>query len=148
MKRLISYFPPAAFKMHIQKCQWQQAIEISMEALLANNIIEQRYITAIKHSTQENGAYYILTPEIAMPHARPEEGAKETGLTLTLFPAGVYFNDDNPRIKVLIGLAARDADSHINAIQLLSEMFCDDHLIEQLTQAQDVQVMRKIVQRF
>lgn len=51
-------------------------------------------------------------------------------------------------MKVLIGLAAKDADSHINAIQLLSEMFCDDQAIEQLTQATKVSEIKEIIQRF
>lgn len=148
MNGLIDYFPENAFTVHQQDCDWQQAIDLSMNCLLENNIVEPRYVAAIKHSTQQNGAYYILTPEVAMPHARPEEGALGTALTLTVLPNGVYFNDDNPQVKVLIGLAAQDADSHINAIQLLSEMFCDDEAIEQLTQATDVSAIKEIVLRF
>jgi PTS system mannitol-specific IIA component len=148
MNGLIDYFPQNAFTVHQQDCDWQQAIDLSMSGLLENNIVEPRYVAAIKNSTQQNGAYYILTPEVAMPHARPEAGALGTGLTLTVLPQGVYFNDENPQVKVLIGLAAKDADSHINAIQLLSEMFCDDRAIEQLTQATKVSEIKDIVLRF
>ncbi|WP_431222373.1 PTS sugar transporter subunit IIA [Serratia sp. L9] len=148
MNGLMDYFPENAFAIHCGVYDWLQAIDFSMAPLLANNIIEPRYVTAIKHSTQHNGAYYILTPEVAMPHARPEEGALGTALSLTLLPQGIYFNDDNPQVKILIGLAAKDADSHINAIQLLSEMFCDDQAIEQLIHAQHVQAIKEIVQRF
>lgn len=148
MNRLIDYFPDDAFTIHFDLCDWQQAIDFSMAPLLGHDIIEPRYVAAIKRSTQQNGAYYILTPEVAMPHARPEEGALDTALSITLLPQGVYFSEDSPRVKVLIGLAAKDADSHINAIRLLSEMFCDDQAIEQLIQARDVQVIKEIVQRF
>ncbi|TQI80631.1 PTS system IIA component (Fru family) [Serratia fonticola] len=148
MNGLINYFTNNAFTVSHQRCDWEQAIDLSMNPLLENNIIELRYVKAIKESTRLNGAYYILTPEVAMPHARPEEGALSTALTLTVLPEGVYFNEDNPQVKILIGLAAKNADCHINAIQLLSEMFCDDHAVEQLIQAKDASAIKEIILRF
>lgn len=54
---------------------------------------------------------------IAMPHARPEEGANKLSLALTLIPSGVNFDaDENDPVKLLIVLAATDSTSHIEAI--------------------------------
>ena len=90
-----------------------------MASLLAKNYISENYIQAIKDSTISNGPYYILAPGVAMPHARPECGALKTGMSLTLLKQGVYFPGNDEPIKLLIGLSAADADSHIGAIQAL-----------------------------
>ncbi len=42
-------------------------------------------------------------------------------MSLTLLEQGVYFPGNDEPIKLLIGLSAADADSHIGAIQALSE---------------------------
>lgn len=117
--RLIDYFPePSISVIHSAK-DWQEAIDFSMVSLLDKNYISENYIQAIKGSTISNGPYYILAPGVAMPHARPECGALKTGMSLTLLKQGVYFPGNDEPIKLLIGLSAADADSHIGAIQAL-----------------------------
>ena len=105
------------------------------------------YIQAIKDSTINNGPYYILAPGVAMPHARPECGALKTGMSLTLLEQGVYFPGNDEPIKLLIGLSAADADSHIGAIQALSELLCEEEILEQLLTASSEKQLADIISR-
>lgn len=129
--RLINYFPESSISVIHSAKDWQEAIDFSMASLLDKNYISENYIQAIKYSTMSNGPYYILAPGVAMPHARPECGALKTGMSLTLLTQGVYFPGNDEPIKLLIGLSAADADSHIGAIQALSELLCEEEILEE-----------------
>ena len=133
--RLSDYFPKSSISVIHSAKDWQEAIDFSMVSLLDKNYISENYIQAIKDSTINNGPYYILAPGVAMPHARPECGALKTGMSLTLLEQGVYFPGNDEPIKLLIGLSAADADSHIGAIQALSELLCEEEILEQLLTA-------------
>lgn len=133
--RLSDYFTESSISVIHSAKDWQEAIDFSMVSLLDKNYISENYIQAIKDSTINNGPYYILAPGVAMPHARPECGALKTGMSLTLLEQGVYFPGNDEPIKLLIGLSAADADSHIGAIQALSELLCEEEILEQLLTA-------------
>ena len=143
--RLINYFPESSISVIHSAKDWQEAIDFSMASLLDKNYISENYIQAIKDSTMSNGPYYILAPGVAMPHARPECGALKTGMSLTLLKQGVYFPGNDEPIKLLIGLSAADADSHIGAIQALSELLCEEEILEQLLTASSEKQLADII---
>lgn len=145
--RLIDYFPESSISIKNSANNWQEAIDISMSSLLANHYITSDYIKAIKDSTLTNGPYYILAPGVAMPHARPECGAIKTGMSLTLLKQEVTFADDNEGIKLLIGLSAADSDSHIGAIQALSELLCEEEALTALLAAKSEKQLADIIAR-
>jgi len=143
--RLKDYFPEGAVKINESASDWQHAIDLSMATLLALGYIRDDYIKSIKEATLSNGPYYMLAPGIAMPHARPECGALKTGLSLTLLRQPVVFDENNDPVKILIGLAAFNSDSHINAIQALSELLCDESNIQKLLNAQSEKQIEDII---
>ena len=145
--RLIDYFPESSISIKDSAKNWQEAIDISMSSLLANHYITSDYIKAIKDSTLTNGPYYILAPGVAMPHARPECGAIKTGMSLTLLKQEVTFADDNEGIKLLIGLSAANSDSHIGAIQALSELLCEEEALTALLAAKSEKQLADIIAR-
>ena len=142
--RLIDYFPESSISVKPAAKNWQEAIDFSMSSLLQNHYINADYIEAIKTSTLTNGPYYILAPGVAMPHARPECGALKTGMSLTLLKQEVQFADDEP-VKLLIGLSAADADSHIGAIQALSELLCEEDRLSALLTAKSEKQLADII---
>ncbi len=69
----------------------------------------------------------------------------KTGMSLTLLEQGVYFPGNDEPIKLLIGLSAADADSHIGAIQALSELLCEEEILEQLLTASSEKQLADII---
>lgn len=107
------------------------ALALTCSVLLKNGKIEPSYLEAIKQKHNEIGAYYVLAPKIAMPHARPEDGVNEAALQITVFKNGVNLeSEDNGDVYFSVTLAAMDSDSHINTIMALSELFQNDEDIE------------------
>lgn len=128
---------------------WKEAIRKSAVPLLEQGIIEDRYIQAIFDMHEKVGPYYVLAPGIAMPHSRPEDGAKEIGLSLLLIKEGVrFYSDGNDPVKIVIMLAAKDSDSHITALSALSELLGEDEDINNIIDCDNVEDIFNIISKY
>ncbi|MCS3407822.1 PTS sugar transporter subunit IIA [Serratia sp. AKBS12] len=138
---------------HIQLCQrlddWQQAVTLSAQPLLQRGIITADYLTAIFSQYQALGPYFVLAPGIAMPHARPEEGAQALGLSLLKVHQGVHFHSaDNDPVFIVVMLSAPDGNSHIELISQLAELFSDSQAMNELFNATNRQQIEDVIARF
>ena len=72
-----------------------------------------------------------MSKGIAMPHARPECGAKETSLSIITLKNPVEFgNEDFDPVTMVIGLSSVDSKSHLELLSDLSNIMDDEELIE------------------
>lgn len=125
---------------------WKQAITLSAQPLLAKGAITEDYIKAIFNSHQELGPYYVLAPGLAMPHARPEQGAIKNGLSLLHIKQGVsFYADENDPIYVVIMLCALSGEEHINMITALAEIFSDDERLAALLEASSMEAIQSVI---
>ncbi|MCI1677663.1 MAG: PTS sugar transporter subunit IIA [Ewingella americana] len=128
---------------------WREAVKASAEPLLANGTITADYVEAIFAQHEKLGPYYVLAPGIAMPHARPEEGAKGLGLSLLTLPHGVKFNsEDNDPVYSVVMLAAPDKHSHIELISELAELFSSEDEMQKIFAAKDIKTIQEIISKF
>lgn len=128
---------------------WPQALEICARPLLEMNVIAPEYIMAIVEQHQKLGPYYVLAPGLAMPHARPEEGAKGLGLSLLKLKEGISFGaGEFDPVDVIVMLAAPDKHSHIEMISALAELFSSDEDMAQLHVATTREEIKAIIERF
>ena len=112
---------------------WKEAIQIAGTPLLNEGAISQSYIEAIIRQKEEIGPYFVIAPRIAMPHARPEEGAKALGLSVVKLAEPVVFNaDENDPVDTLFMFAAPDSNSHIEMISQLAELLSDEDEMEKV----------------
>ena len=125
-----------------QMNSWEDAIKTAANPLLEEGFIKSEYIDAMIENVNQNGAYMIIVPGFAMPHARPECGAVKTGMSVLHLEEPVVFPDDQG-VKVLLVLAAADANVHLDAMADLAEILIDDDKMEQLFQAKEVQQIKK-----
>ncbi|AVF36329.1 PTS sugar transporter subunit IIA [Rahnella sikkimica] len=128
---------------------WQSAVALAVQPLIDSGAAESRYLQAIYDMHREIGPYYVLGEGIAMPHARPEEGAVRTALSLVIVSEGVEFgSEDNDPVYVIFALAAVDSHSHIEMIASLSHLFCDDEAAKKLKQSKNKQEALDIIRQF
>ncbi|VUS40313.1 PTS sugar transporter subunit IIA [Klebsiella spallanzanii] len=128
---------------------WQRALDICAKPLLEARVIEPEYVAAIVEQHHKLGPYYVLAPGLAMPHARPEEGAKGLGLSLLKLEQGVSFGSEEfDPVDIIIMLAAPDKHSHIEMISALAELFASDDDLDKLHQATSLEEIKKIIARF
>lgn len=116
---------------------WKAAIQVAGDPLLNEGAISQDYIDTIIRLKQETGPYFVIAPRIAMPHARPEQGAKKLGLSLVKLANPVTFDaGENDPVDILFMFSAPDSNSHIEMISQLAEVLTDDDVMERVYQAQ------------
>ena len=103
---------------------WPQALELCAKPLMDLQVIEPEYVTAIIQQHHALGPYYVLAPGVS-------------------FGAGEF----DP-VDVIIMLAAPDKHSHIEMISALAELFSSDEDMEKLHQANTLEEIKTIIDRF
>ena len=113
---------------------WKEAIQIAARPLLAEGAISPAYVESIIKQKEEIGPYFVIAPRIAMPHTRPEHGAKALGLSIVKLGQAVEFNsEDNDPVDILITMAAVDATTHqeVGIMQIVN-LFDDEANFDRL----------------
>ena len=130
---------------NVQICEkandWREAIKISVQPLEQGGYVRSCYKDGIIENVEKLGPYIMIADEIAMPHARPEQGAIETQIGITLFREGVRFDGKETTARLFVTLAAKDSDSHVDALVKISELLSDDETVEEILEASDVQTL-------
>ncbi len=116
---------------------WEEAIHVAVTPLVTGGYVEARYIDGIIENTHELGPYYVICPDLALLHARPEQGVISQQLALTVLRTPVRFKPEGPDVRVLVTLAAVDADSHIEAMKRLAMLLSNPKNIEALAESAD-----------
>ena len=125
---------------------WKQAIELAGEALVRSNRTTAEYTRAMVQAFEELGPYMVIAPGIALAHARPSAAVLGTGLSLiTLSEPVVFGSEANDPVRLVIGLAAVDHDSHIDLMAALSELLMDVMKVNMLLQAENVEQVRELL---
>lgn len=124
----------------------KDAIEIGYEAIDKNDAIrragkllqktgyvEESYVEAMIQVCEELGPYIVLIPGLAMPHARPENGAKKLGISILKLKSPVVFgHPENDPVSLIIALSAPDNNSHLELLSFLSEIFMNENSLNEL----------------
>ncbi|MBC7005078.1 PTS sugar transporter subunit IIA [Photobacterium sp. BZF1] len=128
---------------------WQSAIKIACQPLIDKQVICAEYTNAIIETAKNIGPYFVLAPSIAMPHARPEQGVNENGLSLLIVKEGVEFNStENDPVKFILLLAAKNSDKHIELITSISELFCNEKDVNDIINAKGVNEVTEITKKY
>lgn len=128
---------------------WKQAIQLCAQPLLENNTITADYIQAIFKLHESIGPYYVLAPGIAMPHARPEQGVNQLGLSMLVVKQGVKFNsEDNDPVYLITLLAANDSTSHIEMLTQLATLFGETNDIQTIFKAQQSEDILAVLNKY
>lgn len=112
---------------------WKEAVRKAGQLLLSSDCIEERYIDAMIEKVTELGPYIVIAPQIAMPHARPEDGVKQTSIAIITLENGVNFgHEKNDPVKLLIALAAIDSTAHIEALANLMDILGNEEKLNNI----------------
>lgn len=116
---------------------WKDAIYKVTAPLVKQGYITEQYPKTIIELTEKYGAYYVLCPDVALIHARPEDGVIQKQLAVTLVKKPVTFPGKEDTVRLFITLAAEDSNSHLEALQQLAELLSDDERIKKCAEMTD-----------
>lgn len=106
-----------AYALGIQADTYEDAIKAGVDLLIAAGTAEKRYYQSVLDIKQKHGPYYVIAPGIAMPHARPEDGAIDTGFALVTLTKPVAFgHPDNDPVDIILCISAKDKDDLNNNV--------------------------------
>lgn len=111
---------------------WKDAIRKSTEPLERGNFVTADYKEGIIRNVENLGPYIYIAPHVAMPHARPEQGALKTQIAVTLFRNEVTFTREDAKANLFITLSAADSDSHLQVLVKISELLQDSAKAEKI----------------
>lgn len=105
-------------KFDIDVDNWEQAIIECGLILESLGYADENYKYNIINDVKKYGSYIMISPNVVIPHTRPENGAIEIGCSIVTIKNDVYF-DDNKKdaIKVLIGFTALDSNNHLEMLK-------------------------------
>lgn len=125
-----------SIRLHVHARDWQEAVQIGGSILEENGIIEPRYTASMIQAVKELGPYMVIAPGIALPHAKPEAGAKSIGMSLITLVHPVNFgNPEYDPVNIVISLSAVDHITHLNALSELVELLEDENFLRLLREA-------------
>lgn len=113
---------------------WEDAIAVAVQPLVDGGYVTPAYVEGIIENTYKFGPYFVLAPDLALLHARPEQGVISQQLAVTVLREGVEFKEGES-VRVLVTLAAESPDSHIDVMRVLATMFSDPKNIEKVATA-------------
>ena len=116
---------------------WESAIHYAAHPLVLAKKIDAAYPDAIIKSAKDFGPYFVVAPGIAIPHARPEEGALENAIGISVLANSVNFleSPNNP-VRYLFTLSMTSSRGHLEALAQLIELFEQEGFLDCLSRVQ------------
>jgi ascorbate PTS system EIIA or EIIAB component len=109
----------------------EEAIRQAGALLVAVNKVEERYIDAMVKGFKDVGPYIVIAPLIAVPHARPEHGVLEQGVSLVRLKTPVVFgHPTNDPVQIVCAICGTDSTSHIGMLQSLAAVLGNKEKLE------------------
>lgn len=142
------FITPDIIAVNVKVDSWQDAVNYAGNLLLKADFIEERYIDAMVNKVNELGPYIVIAPQIAMPHARPEDGVKRSAISIITLDSGIAFgHEKNDPVKLVIALAAVDNKEHIQALAKLMEILGEVDTLKNILSSQSSQELYKCISK-
>ena len=119
---------------------WQEAVRLSAESLVADGSVDADYYKQIVACIEKYGPYVVFEHYVAMPHSQENaSGVHKTGIGFMRVKEDVSFGKDEDGeekvAKLFFTLAACNPEEHLNNIQQLMGVFCNEELLDALMAA-------------
>lgn len=129
-----------------EKLDWKSALRLAAKPLLDSDKIELTYPEAMIAKVEEFGPFIDLGKGIAIPHARPEDGVNQVGMSILVLEQPIYLLDD-PRheIYLLVVIAAVDNETHLKALSHLTMILRDSSKVQALLKSKSYSDIKEII---
>ncbi|MEN9715683.1 MAG: hypothetical protein RJA35_1150 [Actinomycetota bacterium] len=133
MSLLDSALGAGSILLNQKATDWESAVRLAGSALESSGRTTAAYTDAMVQTIHDLGAYVVIAPGLAMPHARPSEAVLETGMSLvTLAEPVVFGHAKNDPVSVVFSLAALDHDKHLELLSEFAARFGQENFVNTL----------------
>ena len=110
---------------------WEDVIRHGGQLMVDAGFTDPTFTEAMIDVVRDMGPYIVLAPGLAMPHARPEMGAKQVGAALVTLEKPIDFGSpENDPVSVAIFLCAPNKDEHIQLLTDIATLFEDEEFLD------------------
>ena len=116
----------SAIRLKVHAADWRDAVRVCGEALVTGGITTPAYTAQMIATVEQLGPYLVIAPGIALAHARPSAAVLRPGLSWVTLAQPVRFgHKDNDPVTLVVGLAAPDDYSHVQALATFAGLLED-----------------------
>lgn len=145
---LETWLEPQCVSLHNTTNDYRDAIKIGGDLLVAAGKATDSFVDRMISAVDEFGPYMVIAPGIAVPHARPEDGALAVGLSLVTLDTPVNFgNPENDPVSMVICLCSTDSSSHLDALARLVGLLEDSDNVNAILAAKNVPEVMEIISK-
>ena len=110
---------------------WEDVIRHGGQLMVDAGFTDPTYTEAMIDVVRDMGPYIVLAPGLAMPHARPEMGAKQVGAALVTLEKPIDFGSpENDPVSVAVFLCAPNKEEHIQLLTDIATLFEDEDFLD------------------
>jgi PTS system ascorbate-specific IIA component len=135
-------------KTRVSAADWRESIAASGSLLSESGYITSDYISLTIKSVEELGPYVVLMPGLALAHARPDESVIKTGISLITLREPVCFDCENDPVSVVLTLACKDAESHLEMLGILAGILANPDSMASIIEAESEEVIYKLINQY
>jgi ascorbate PTS system EIIA or EIIAB component len=136
MNPLAELLPLAAIRLDVRILDWQSAVMESGRLLTTSGATTSAYTEDILAAINRFGPYIVNAPGFALAHAQASESVIRTGLSwLRLAEPVAFGHDANSLVTLVVGLASKDHDEQMAALQELATLISDPSNVYELAAA-------------
>lgn len=131
-------------KLQAHAENWEEALRISGGLLVDSGYIEEKYVEMTIDTVKEMGPYIVIGPGLALAHSRPDESVLKTGISLITLDEAIDFGSELGPVRVVITLAAKDSNTHIDKLQVIAGILSNEENMEKVCGEKDAAVVAEM----
>lgn len=136
---LIDILKDEHISFNLEAKNWSDAITKSATSLLTENIITENYIKVMIQALEDNGPYIVMAPHVALAHAKPEDGVKQVGISVSKLKKPIVFgHSEHDPVKVIFCIAPVDSYTHINIMKDIFEIINNEKVMQKLLNSKNI----------
>ncbi|MBA4601458.1 PTS sugar transporter subunit IIA [Thermoactinomyces mirandus] len=125
----------------------EEAIREAGKLLVESELVEPSYVDAMVNSFKKNGPYFVIAPNIALPHARPEDGVNEACVSLIRLAHPIHFGHfANDPVQLVFALGASSSEEHLKILQNLTALLGDTKNVDRLLRVQSYEEIHQLLE--
>lgn len=114
---------------------WVEAVRKAGQLMVHLGLVRPSYTDGMVDVIKTLGAYAVIVPGVAMPHAHPDKGSIQAGMVLLRLKNPVNFGSHNDPVDFVIAFSAVDSKSHMGMIRGLALLLAKEGILDKFRDA-------------
>ncbi|MGL5662562.1 MAG: PTS sugar transporter subunit IIA, partial [Cetobacterium sp.] len=110
---------------------WEEAIRMSGEIMIKNEICDITYIENIIERVKEFGSYMVMSNKVALPHSKNNGNVFKSKMVLMNFRRDILFPEETP-VKTMLTFTSQDENTHLDALSNFLDLVSNYKFLEKL----------------